>query len=619
MVLLACTMIVVSGSVLAQSSSENFRISTQAVVAGSGVSSNLSGQIDGVLPTVGTGYSYERRLAVYVGNVAMHLGEGGKFLSFYRDQLLDTLEIADQTFKVIINGGSGTPVGTFYHRPGGRQTYESETMYMLGDDSMAVDLPSTAINCRGLEYYFELTRGDEFISLGEDDSPMVVVSHVTNATGVRPDSTRPGKHQMVAVPLIVDGANAVTDVFGDDFGAADPTLWRLGHYSVGSDSVIEYPNSAPATPGQAWWLITSTPRTYGAAGYTVRPNRTYDGDSYYELPLVAGWNQIANPFPFNLDWRDVLVDRDGSVVGIDGGLIDDVAYWYSGFGYFWANTLPAWDGFFVFARRDDLKMLFPYREQIRLAEKAGLVSPADASPEALWTLHVGIESEGLSDDGNFVGVHSEALEGLDRFDQADPPPPPGAPRLAFVLPDEDPYLRRIDMRPPLEDGAIWQLELAPAENRSLTIAGVEALPSHLEAVLVFDIGTTVLLTEGEAVEVPFDSRSAQLLVGNRSFTAEEVASILPEHCQLHQNFPNPFNPVTSLRFTLPSEGHVLLEVYNLLGQRVITLVNRMTSAGTHTVTWNALDSEGRPVATGVYFYRITTDEFTDVKKMLLLK
>jgi flagellar hook assembly protein FlgD len=64
---------------------------------------------------------------------------------------------------------------------------------------------------------------------------------------------------------------------------------------------------------------------------------------------------------------------------------------------------------------------------------------------------------------------------------------------------------------------------------------------------------------------------------------------------------------------------VLLEVYNLLGQRVTTLVNGPMDAGTHTVIWNGIDADGRQVATGVYFYRLTTPDYTDVKKMLLLK
>ena len=74
-----------------------------------------------------------------------------------------------------------------------------------------------------------------------------------------------------------------------------------------------------------------------------------------------------------------------------------------------------------------------------------------------------------------------------------------------------------------------------------------------------------------------------------------------------------------LRFALPDAEHVSLEVYNLLGQRVVTLVDEQMSAGTHTVIWNGIDAGGRQVATGVYFYRISAGEYNDVKKMILIK
>jgi len=94
-----------------------------------------------------------------------------------------------------------------------------------------------------------------------------------------------------------------------------------------------------------------------------------------------------------------------------------------------------------------------------------------------------------------------------------------------------------------------------------------------------------------------------------------VASVeIPEGFVLSQNYPNPFNPTTEISFGLPSAGHVLLEVYNIRGQLVEVLADRTYSAGEHTVTW---DATGK--ASGMYFYRITTDAFTESRKMLLLK
>jgi hypothetical protein len=90
--------------------------------------------------------------------------------------------------------------------------------------------------------------------------------------------------------------------------------------------------------------------------------------------------------------------------------------------------------------------------------------------------------------------------------------------------------------------------------------------------------------------------------------------ILPASYVLNQNYPNPFNPSTVIRYALPEGGPVSLKVYNLLGQEVQTLVDGMEAAGTHTVVFNA-----RSLASGIYFYRLTSHSFTEVKKMMLMK
>jgi len=89
---------------------------------------------------------------------------------------------------------------------------------------------------------------------------------------------------------------------------------------------------------------------------------------------------------------------------------------------------------------------------------------------------------------------------------------------------------------------------------------------------------------------------------------------VPDVFALNQNYPNPFNPSTEISFDLPVASHVELTIYNVLGQKVETLVDREMEARSHTVTWNA-----DPYSTGVYFYRITAKDFTETKKMLMLK
>jgi hypothetical protein len=94
---------------------------------------------------------------------------------------------------------------------------------------------------------------------------------------------------------------------------------------------------------------------------------------------------------------------------------------------------------------------------------------------------------------------------------------------------------------------------------------------------------------------------------------------LPLSFALGQNYPNPFNPTTSISFDLPEACHVWLNVHNILGQRVRTIVDATLAAGTHTVQWDAREDGGQSVASGVYFYRLQTPEYSATRKMLLLR
>jgi hypothetical protein len=89
--------------------------------------------------------------------------------------------------------------------------------------------------------------------------------------------------------------------------------------------------------------------------------------------------------------------------------------------------------------------------------------------------------------------------------------------------------------------------------------------------------------------------------------------------ELVGNFPNPFNPITTISFNLASEGNVKIEIFNVKGQHVTTLVNDVRSAGRHMALWTGIDANNRSVGSGVYFYQMTTEGYTATQKMLLIK
>ena len=126
---------------------------------------------------------------------------------------------------------------------------------------------------------------------------------------------------------------------------------------------------------------------------------------------------------------------------------------------------------------------------------------------------------------------------------------------------------------------------------------------------------TITVTSPTAGNTPFDIPT-DLSVGTEVLTD---GTDLPTSYALSQNYPNPFNPNTEIKFDILVRSHVTLTVYNVLGQRVATLVDKEMLPGSYVADWNSTSDNGKEVTSGVYFYKLEADDFIQTKKMLLLK
>jgi hypothetical protein len=108
------------------------------------------------------------------------------------------------------------------------------------------------------------------------------------------------------------------------------------------------------------------------------------------------------------------------------------------------------------------------------------------------------------------------------------------------------------------------------------------------------------------------SDTVEVLV--QAITDVEKTNVVPAVFKLEQNYPNPFNPVTMINYQLPMVNDVELSVYDILGRKVATLVNTRQQAGHHQIEWDA-----GGFSSGVYYYSIRAGDFTDIRKMVLVK
>ncbi len=192
---------------------------------------------------------------------------------------------------------------------------------------------------------------------------------------------------------------------------------------------------------------------------------------------------------------------------------------------------------------------------------------------------------------------------------------------------------------------MYRIEIPPVDIPIVVLA--DTYPMEIEASTVFDNALYTVGDRGMGLldlayyppqlvdqwglwgnEISLDSNWIAITDGSAvhlyPMVPSEAGYLEPEQPlspdgQLGQNYPNPFNPSTTIDFYLPEAAHVQISILNVLGQVVATLIDKTVSSGQHSVCWNGVDASGENVASGVYFYRLTTPDKVETRKMVVLK
>ena len=190
----------------------------------------------------------------------------------------------------------------------------------------------------------------------------------------------------------------------------------------------------------------------------------------------------------------------------------------------------------------------------------------------------------------------------------------------------DPALAVTSTTPNYHDITIKNLSVTGSPYIGV-IVGVPEMPLkniHLQNVSIS--ASTGLIVRNASIDttatnVKVTSGSSYIIQTNGIVSGVSAVrdKLTPENFSLSQNYPNPFNPTTQIEFSLPKESIVTIKIYNILGKEIKTLVNGEKTAGEHTITWNGMNDNGIQAASGTYFYRISTGNFSQVKKMIFMK
>ena len=488
----------------------------------------------------------------------------------------------------------------------------------MGGDDEPVVIPMTALN----DSIFEVSIEDSLVTVrnfrafirGEDNkayssesdmlTPSVRFDETELSTAIAnsryPDGILPKHWRIVSFPGNLDEPKI-----------ADPEIegghvfyeWNLNDNSwVVPDSIYM---------GQAYWFkhLYSDALPFDPDSGTAIPLEPFT------ITLKQGWNMVGSPFAFPVQ---VTADPEvvsaiyfyGDSTGTDGWEIQ---------GY----EMDPWAGYAVHSDSEGATLeLLPFMDDNADDSAARTVSFG-------WRLNLAVNGKKYFDRTGRIGRDERASEGKDGMDTPGLPSLDGGLSLVMSINDNNDYTFSSDIRSTEEQNGVWDLRLtADGEPGPVSISAEfdGLIPDDLVTALV-DIQTRKIYNDVTSQTIVIDDRldlayDFKIAAGDPAYVQATVLKILadiPAEFALSQNYPNPFNPVTRLNYTLPRRSKVMIQVYNILGQEVVTLVNAEQHYGQHTAMWNGLDRFGKPAASGVYFTELRTRSFRQAKKMLLLK
>jgi Secretion system C-terminal sorting domain len=358
--------------------------------------------------------------------------------------------------------------------------------------------------------------------------------------------------------------------------------------------------------GNAFWLIHNGPLKID----TSLAAAPLDSIGQVKIFLHPGWNIITDPYLVVVPWDTVQAlngNLAGPVWGYDGN-------------FNVSNSLAPFQGYYYFNSNNLNYLLVPYIEPQSAAGKPGRLMQA-ASVTSGWTVHVTLSTDGMTDRSTWFGASAAVGQGLNSCDVRKPRAFGFEPSISFDHPDWDRNFSRFasEVHPLFADSSEWtfDVEAVPGKSAEIDFSGIAQIPDAFEAFLydpVSNSWTNIKETTRYNFVPVSQKTSLTLIVGKSGLISNLVNKSRAMTFQLESNYPNPFNPTTVISYQIPSESLVNLEVFNVLGQRVATLVNDQQAPGKHTVEF-----DGERLASGVYFYRLVAGNHISTRKMVLLK
>jgi hypothetical protein len=383
----------------------------------------------------------------------------------------------------------------------------------------------------------------------------------------------------------------------DNLNTYDIKKWRFFHYRNGL--LAEYLNGlSTIETGNGYWLIARNPANINTGeGTTVKVRSS----NPYTLRLKKGWNQIGNPYNFNISWNDVKVYNK-----LPSGL-GNLRLFESEFKD--SDILRKFRGAFVFAEQD-MVIQIPVLKNSQANSRISAEQDAGFNLSSLWEVNFSLQSKDMNYRLGGAGMNPDADFSKDRFDDIMVPRFVKYLELNFRHPEYFAPKFTKDIRP-VEPNQTWDFTVeSNITAQGVTLGWKKFLSDKMDKskkLILYDIShdKAVDLLQSEQYVFHQDSLTQfKLFYGTAEYINENLQAY---QTSLNANYPNPFRQSTTIAFRLSAAARsfsVRLQVYDMQGRWVATLKEDVLEAGTHEVTWDGTDVSGRKLPAGMYIYKL---------------
>ena len=517
------------------------------------------------------------------------------------------------TFSANVTGTAEIKSVLIHYDVTGSRNFLSQTpipMNSTSGDNYSGTLGMGYFTALGIEYYIiakdinnKKTRAPADVGFYAIKARVSDIRSTQQLTG----GSEQNSYRMVSVPLNLEKTTIVDQLNGRLPNGNIGTDWRLFRYPEGSATPQEYPDIDEGfSPGKAFWLITREDFTLEAPeGTTVTTSEPFN------ITLKPGWNDIANPWMFDIFWDDVENPSSALLSSL---------YTYE---REWSDPtnppleLEPWEGYAV-KNLENRNVII----RLRPVPASGTDKPVLKMDTELWKLSIKASAGDAMDSANHLGVRTDAQVEWDKYDHVEPPPVGEYVSVNFPHRDwlQYPYDYTVDFRPPA-DTISWDFNVKTNifnETVEIEFVGVEHLPEELNVKAVdLDSSRRIALDDNKfdfVSENGLTERHFRLVVSNSLEPEPERNDPSPERFVVVKCYPNPFNPQTTIRYELSIAGKVKISVFNSLGQRVRDYEPGYKDSGVHELVFDATG-----LTSGLYIYNVDAGYASINGKMLYMK